>query len=488
MEHWTTFVMILIVCASFVGVYALRASMSALRPPRYRKNCRRLGIGCFLFIGIAGFFFSFDASAEQSLTMQHGKESRAEYILKRLNEGDAECNKIPLTDRILFAKGVPTERPVVLCAFKESDRSWHVIHVQLPYPVSPAYIACVKSASSLLLRRECELPLRVITPGYRIVHLGGYGVTRMIFDVWDGNEKLIVYRTRHVWLDDDALASKDAARVRKTAIPINYTPYHPDFHDREMVNKGIALVRERIQFVQKALRDRKVYSRAFPKKLLGDVVPYELPLTLAAIEQIDDMKFKDDNKRSMEAAYIEYAINGDRAFMWSRSGANALGALQFTRPTYEEIVVQYPEAKLIPDFEAGARDLTNVLMAAICLIDHENAKFPPILPIYERNPILGGFYAVAAYNGGPRWARELYRLLREKKIVMETEEMKIPRMLTLMEKYCKNCAVLAKGKNKKRKKFVLKKVQNFETPGYVEKYLYGINFHERRLREEVAHP
>jgi len=482
MEQWITFAILLTVCASFFGVYLLQLSTSILKTKHYRKVCRIIGWGCFVLVVLLGIFLSAYAHAEDRTALESTKESRAEYIAKRIIEGDVECNKIPMTDRILIEKGVVIERPVVLCAFKESDQSWRMIHLQLLYPVSPAYNACVNSASSLLLRRACILPLRVITPGYRIVHLGGYGVTRMIFDVWDGNEKLIVYRTRHVWLDDDALASKDVVRIRQTAIPINYTPYHPDFHDAEMVNKGIALMRDRIHSAQKELRTRRVYSRAFPKKLLSDVVPYELPLVLAAIEQIDDMKFRDDNQGSMEAAYIEYALNGDRAFMWSRSGANALGALQFTRATYEEMVVHYPEVKLIPDFEAGARNLTNVLTAAICLIDYENAKFPPIIPIYERNPILGGFYAVAAYNGGPPWARELYRLLREKKIDIETSEVEIPHRLTLMQRL-----LHLRSAPKKHKVVALKAIHNTETPGYVQKYLSGVNFYERRLREEVEH-
>ncbi|MET0168482.1 MAG: hypothetical protein ABW318_26255, partial [Vicinamibacterales bacterium] len=135
--------------------------------------------------------------------------SRADILLDRVMEGEQECNKVPMVSFIEIDGTRITARPVALCAYKKSDRSWHVIRLAITHPVPDSYKRCVAGAPDVASRRDCSLPYRVLTPDYRVEHLAGYGVSRMIFNVSHGDEHLVVYRTRHVWFDDEAVQSGD---------------------------------------------------------------------------------------------------------------------------------------------------------------------------------------------------------------------------------------------------------------------------------------
>lgn len=426
--------------------------------------------------------------------------SRAEYILAKIKEGDAVCAKVPLTPTIGvdaekgLKHGAPTsritERPVVLCAYSEQMQTWQVIELRMQYPVSKDYISCVKNAPTIDERRGCALPYRVLTPGYRVVHLRGYGITRMIFDVYADNttsEKLTVYRTRHLWLDDEALASGDVDRIVATADAINYTPFHPDLGDPGLVDIGTQFLYETIGAVKHELgsdmsNPLTVRSRAFPGRALADVVPWETPLALAVIEQMDDKTFLEDKKLATEAVLIEYALNHEGAFRYSQSGANAIGPLQFTdgggNGTYSAMVRGYPGANIHPQFQEGARDLHNVLKAAIALIDHEVMQFHQIQGLFEENPRLGGVFPVAAYNGGPASARALHAWFKRHGISVLHEEVALPTSLAMKrtEKCPCKKAPTVKGKKKRTVTHIVVNVRNSETPGYVMKYFYLLNY------------
>lgn len=411
-------------------------------------------------------------------------ETHARYVLQKVSEADERCSAVSMKDFVETDGSRITARPVALCAFKESDQSWHVIRIALRQPIPDAFKSCTANASTVFARRDCSLPYHVLTQGYYVEHVGGYGVTRLIFNVAQGDEHLVVYRTRHVWFDDDALQSKDAQHIIATLREVNYTPHHPDFADPKLTQIGLDLLYKRIRGVQESLRSKRVYSRAFPDRLIADTVPWEIPMALAAIEQTDDKKFLENETASIEAVYAEYALNGDAAFRWSYSSASALGPLQFTNAngngTYRMVVERYPDAQLEPDFEHGARDLDNVLAAAICLIDLEIAQFPKIQRYYVRNPKLGGMYPVAAYNGGPGAAMKLYEWIRKRDIDIEDTDMSLPSVFTSTRvKPCPCPTRKIKGKNGRTVKKIVRiieKKQNTETPGYVKKYIFVINY------------
>lgn len=412
---------------------------------------------------------------------------RADILLDRLNKGDEECNKVPIASFVETDGTRITARPVALCAYKESDRSWHVIRLAIQQPVPDEYKRCVASAPDVASRRDCSLPYRVLTQDYRVEHLAGYGISRMIFNVSQGGEHLVVYRTRHVWFDDDALASGDRARIIATARPVNYTPYHPDFFDRALVRNGRAFLHLRARHALRALREKAVPSLAYPNEYVADVVPEETPVAVAIIEQSDDKKFSEDPKGTIEAVFIEYALNGLDAFKWAQSGANALAAMQFTMNTYLNIANEtYVSAGLDPQFTRGARDLDNAVRAAICLIDYEVRNFSnatDVPRLFRDDPLLAGIYPVAAYNGGHGWARNLYRWVKSNGIDLENAEADMPRALVNRRESCP-CHMIktsVRGKDGKRTVTTRKvmrviKTTNTETPGYVRKYLYVINY------------
>lgn len=465
----------------------------------YNAICRVMSL---LLLGVPFYAHAIDESEPPS---------RAEYVFAKVAEGDAVCAKVPLiatVENVVDKKGLSvkriTERPVALCAYSEKTKTWHVVEVRVQYPVPEVYITCVKNAPTIDDRKSCMLPFRVVTPGYQVTHLRGYGIVRMIFDVFAEDvtsikhgdetrelrtrgEKLTVYRTRHMWLDDDALASGDADRIVATATAKNYTPYHPDFYDEGLVYVGEQFLFDKVRSAQRELgidvsAQKSVRSHAFPELALGAVIPWETPVALAVIEQMDDKTFQSDKKLATEAVFIEYALNREGAFRYSQSGAYAIGPLQFTdgggNGTYSAMVREYPGANIDPNFQSGARDIGNVLKAAIALIDHEVAHFPVIMPIFTKNPKVGGAFPVAAYNGGPASARALYVWLKKRGWSIERKEIVLPTSFAMKrtEKCpCKNVPV-AKGKKKRIVDHIVVPVQNSETPGYIVKYFYLLNY------------
>ncbi len=441
---------------------------------------------------VLAFFCAWAFSVQASIPPE---KRTATEILQKVQEADDVCADgsliVPTVVDPSAQEGMKiVERPVLLCAYGYKTGTWHRIEVRLPYPTPREYIACIQSAPTLLARRyECSLPVSVVTPGYRVSHQAGFGVTRFVvhaygpredagssptFGRW--GESLVVFRTRHLWFDDDALASGSVSRVIETVRAVNYTPYDdPEFENDDLARRGAHYLLEQIRAARAELA---IPSRAFPGKTVASVVPWEIPFALAAIEQMDDKSFDENMTRATESVLVEYALNEGRAFKWSQSNKYAIGALQFTNAggngTYALVVRLYPQADLDPNFDTGARDLRNVLKAAMCLIDLEIAQLPEIKPLYLKDPKLGGIYPVAAYNGGHRSARVLYEWLRRKKITTQNVSTALPDTLVMGEK--RQAALVSGKKGKKKVRYVVTKTRNTETPGYIEKYLFLLNY------------
>ena len=467
-----------------------------------------LAVRVICSLASALFFGVLSANAEERSVQTNVQVSRATYILEKIKEADIRCAQVPLS--VTTEVDVPpkskeslpvkriTERPVALCAYGEESKTWHVIHVHLPSPVPKEYITCVRNAPTLEARKECILPHRVVTPGYVLEHIRGYGIVRLTFNVYvekvltlrSGDEprelrvrgeKLTVYRTRHLWFDDEALQSGDVDRIIATASAVNYTPYHIDFGDDELVVQGADFLFGKVRGAQRALGldQNGVRSHALPRQALGVVVAWQTPMALAIIEQMDDKTFEADKKSATNAVLIEYALNRDVAFRFSQSGANAIGPLQFTdaggNGTYSAMVREYPEARLEPRFQVGARNLGEVLKFAIALIDHEVSRFPESIPLFKKNPQIGGAIPVAAYNGGPASGRALFAWLKKNRINIERKQVNIPRSFLIRKTETCPC-VNAKTQKIKKKGTVVHFVSNTETPGYLVKYLYLLNY------------
>ena len=126
------------------------------------------------------------------------------------------------------------------------------------------------------------------------------------------------------------------------------------------------------------------------------------------------------------------------------------------------------------------------MRATICLIDYEVRNFADaadVMKLFRDDPLLGGIYPVAAYNGGHGWARNLYRWVKSRNIDLGDADADMPRALVKRKESCP-CRMVKtslRGKDGKRTvvtRNVMQVVQtsNTETPGYVRKYLYVVNY------------
>jgi hypothetical protein len=162
------------------------------------------------------------------------------------------------------------------------------------------------------------------------------------------------------------------------------------------------------------LRAANIRSRAFPDKLLADIVPAEVITTLAVIEQTDDADFRTKGDDAFNEVLSQYGLKREEAYRYSVSRAKAIGPMQFTNRrgngTYSLVVRRCPAARIDPDFERGATNLLNVMKAAICLFDIELLQMrAEIRDAYRDNMKVLGIFPVAAYNGGPRNVTRLMR-------------------------------------------------------------------------------
>ena len=350
---------------------------------------------------------------------------------------------------------IVTARPVVLCAFKASDRSWHIINIHVPYP-----------------RPQGAFQYTLRTQGYRLEHVSGSGVTRLVFDVYQGEEKLVVYRYLHSWFPRESLAKGNGPHLSEEAQFVSYTPFYPDLFAQELLHAGVRFPHGELMEVYRELREAGVPSKTFPRELVADVIDWRTPFNLAANEQMDHDKFNGDPFATTANVYVEYALNGPDAFSWSFSSFGAAGAMQFTNHvgTYDGVRAAYPRAGIDPDFTRGTRNLRNSLKAAICLLDLELSRMPlEVRLLYKSNPAVGGVYPVIAYNAGSSRARAAYEVITKNNIDLETVDLGLPEQVFVRRKNCSKC----KGRQS------IVNVLPRETEMYVKKYMYILDFIEQ---------
>lgn len=187
---------------------------------------------------------------------------------------------------------------------------------------------------------------------------------------------------------------------------IVYSPYSPDLHLPELVGGGRAYIREVVASAQATLALREVRSRAFPDKLVTEVATLSadnfehLPL----MEQSDFGEFLLDPLKAVERVAVILMTNPGTAYANTCSKANACGWVQYTSPTYHSIRKTYPTAHLDLDFESGAANHLNSMMAAMLLFDYNLKGF---MDRHGKNIVNDPRikeYLAAAYNVRPTTA------------------------------------------------------------------------------------
>ncbi len=178
-----------------------------------------------------------------------------------------------------------------------------------------------------------------------------------------------------------------------------YTPYSAEIKTEEIIKAGIE-VQER--FVHKAysrLKDKAIFSFAFPGRKAVDVIPRDVLQVLLMNEHIDPGEFKSPGlaRALVERVLTVIATNEESAYAYSVSSAGARGLVQMIPSTYYLIANKYPAAGLMRDFARGMADPVNAVMAQILLCDSD---WQAIRTRSEILPERIGPYLAAAYNGG----------------------------------------------------------------------------------------
>ncbi|MBI2318254.1 MAG: hypothetical protein HYU75_14965 [Betaproteobacteria bacterium] len=316
-------------------------------------------------------------------------------------------------------------------------------------------------------------------------HVSGRGITKLNFEVrlLSEDRPLVPYGLKALW---------GTGGTRTNGAPdfeeASYTPIYPTFHSQDLVARGRRLLYAEAEGELEALRASGVRSKSFPQRFLADVIPADLLVNVGLIEQMDPGAFKEDPRRTVAEVLMHYALNGGDAFRWIQSPANARGAYQFIRPTYQLTVNTCQDAALIPDFVRGTQNLRNMLKAAACLLDDELSKMPEdAKELFAENYRLGGIYPVAAYNGGFGKAKKLYATLKKEAVDLSAEEAEIPKSAFIHYK----TQVAKKGGKAQRRMRITKRTFNSETYLYLQKYLFvweALDEFERAGREQAALP
>ncbi|MBI2021234.1 lytic transglycosylase domain-containing protein [Candidatus Giovannonibacteria bacterium] len=274
---------------------------------------------------------------------------------------------------------------------------------------------CIKTKVASQKKEEPSFIFSVLTPHYKVERIRGFGVIRLDFSVERNEEELIFLDGRHL-----------ITATRRGEV---YFPFSNIYISDYGKIKGGRFLRDRIREAQRELCTFRVTSRAYPTKALCEVFNEKLIFNLAFIEQTDDKEFIDDPEYAFNKFLTHIWRNAGRAFGLSLSSAKASGLMQFMNtprvPTYKKIVEKYPDAKLNENYKEGTADMVNSIKAAICLLDHDLARFPGrVRDDFEANQRLGGLTSIASYNGGPENALRLYKAISGKEI--DRENFKLP--------------------------------------------------------------
>lgn len=192
-----------------------------------------------------------------------------------------------------------------------------------------------------------------------------------------------------------------ARKPRYELVDVHYVPYSARLHTPEMVAWGQETLDANVKAAYDAYRAAGIRSRAFPDRLLVDVISKEQLETIAVIEHLSEGSLFGSNPRlAMESVFVVLAGNQDDAYAYSRSSMGAKGIFQFIPSTYK-LMVARKDLGLDPDFETGMADPVNAIKAAVAYLDAELAGMPlAVKDLYYVNNDRVIEYLAAAYNGG----------------------------------------------------------------------------------------
>ena len=282
------------------------------------------------------------------------------------------------------------------------------------------------------------------SPQYRVIvpHGNGVNTNYQVFEQATGRAGTV-------------LAGKYPVLVAGNLEQAVYTPYTKALHRTELVEAGRSYLEGVVAAAYANLLARQVRSRAFPSRLVVEIVPPELMQQLAVIEHLDPAAFAAASSldRLLGQFFVLVGVNEQDAFAYTKSGAGAMGMMQFIPKTYSYIRQHYPEAQLTKDFIAGMRDHENAVVAAVLLADHNILQLSSAHRQYLlEHPDELGQYVAAAYNtGAGRVVKALaYRGENWQEDFSAVRQQKEQRQQTLKSQAKTLKSTIAKSKSKDR--------------------------------------
>ncbi|HTK04698.1 MAG TPA: transglycosylase SLT domain-containing protein [Candidatus Eisenbacteria bacterium] len=251
-----------------------------------------------------------------------------------------------------------------------------------------ALVEAIKSGTDLAIVSGPRLPIRVTYSGklYSRYGLPPETDSMVVGVIYPVTEKKAVARKKYVYEATDTV----------------YVPYSPDFYTPEMLSAGSDYLSFLIQDAYDDLREKGIRSRAFPDKLLVDVIDPYLVKSIAVIEHSDHQSFlaEEDPESTVGRFLVKLATNREAAFGESISGAGAAGLVQFIPSTYALMVKKRPDLGLVPDFRAGMSDHRNAVKAQVAYLDMDLAGMQDVREIFLTDKARAAEYLAASYNGG----------------------------------------------------------------------------------------
>jgi hypothetical protein len=203
----------------------------------------------------------------------------------------------------------------------------------------------------------------------------------------------------------------------QTVTMVTYAPHGVDTRTPEVTAAGLDYLETVASRAYHDLRRQGVMSKAFPQKLVADVVPFspDHQVRLALIEHLDMTEFILDPTWTLQRLLTVVGLNQATTAANTCSKASACGLMQFTSGTYKTVRQGYPAATLNKDFVAGAQDHLNSMKAALLLHDLNLASLMKAFgPSIATDKHLEEYLA-AAYNTGVSRVINVVRASRKQK-------------------------------------------------------------------------
>ena len=234
--------------------------------------------------------------------------------------------------------------------------------------------------------------LDVLTPGYQLAVRRDNGFNSDIDVITPADGKVLAVKY-------PVMNDRNRFGGFLPVIEAVYTPFCPEIMTTRVIKKGIEVQDDLIDKAYSKLKQRHVYSEAFPGRRVTDVIPKDMLTVLLLNEHIDPGEFH----AAASAPYLVKKVltiigsNREKAYGYTISPAGAFGLVQMIPSTYRLLLSQYPAAGLNPSFALGMNDAVNAVMAQVLLCD---ADWETIRKVEDVPPDKIGPYLAAAYNGG----------------------------------------------------------------------------------------